>query len=1117
MGVLGNMAKFAVIPGAASEAAGEATAGTGIEPWARFLAGAGAGVGSDLAATGFGAAARAGKNFVRPFSQEGQQDIAATKLQGAFTDPDAARAELAKAAALQVPGAGLGEIVPGSRPTTGQLTGDLGALSLERELATKQPDLAKSNLFGTGSQQQNAARTTALDAIQPTGAPEAVGNTVRQQWRRSRPATMLRWRARRQTLRTRRRGSGPAQRRKMSGPISEPRCKGPGTPPRRKSAALWGAVDPDGTLALPASPVSSAAGDIVSSMPKTAKPMSGEEAAIFDTASNLPSVTPFSEITALRSRISSAMREEMRSAGSTPTYARLGQLRGSVEDAITNAATHKAASDQAAVAAGEMTPSDALGARIQGLANEGSGLPSSGQDIGAGVAENGAGNPSSGPTQNRAAGQGTGRPGNNPSGQAIPGNVTGDSPQAVLGPGTVYHPGGSLDVNYEVANLPSLITSHDADFRVNPRYPAQLQPRARDSAPARDQVNSMAARLQPERLGRSPEANSGAPIVGPDNVVESGNGRTLALGKAYSSARAGDYRNWLQSQGIDTGSTQKPILIARRVTPLAPEDRVAFTHGANTSSGLRMNAAEQAAADARLITPDGLASIADGSPVNSAENRTFVRSFLSQLPTSERGGMLDAAGNLSQAGVRRLQAAMASRAYGDGEFVARAFDAADPNIRGLAGGMTDASGAWMKMRQAAREGAIDPEHDVTPDLMNAARAVMRARAAGRPVSEVLNQGDMFGGETSALAKRLILNDKGNLASRDQISARLQKYAGEAQKNLAGPGLFGDTVSPAQVLKTSLGDAGKTVAQEAPLASAAMKPAPVANLDAAAAARMQTASAATKARVSTFDSGPVGAALRKAGNSTDYKMAELAGSWPILEAGTERGGERAGVSRGGGGERSSEHEPPPRRGGGKPSQRGDERRDDRSWQVRGVAEEIRERAARTASRSQGQVRERGFGLGCCRGGGGSPQGRHRRVSEKRRGQVPETQRPRGYHQDDQRHFRGEGRRSADVDAGETGQGQSRCRGGPAQGSRRRDNGEGEGNDRKRDIGDRQPESVRLEEVPPRQCGCDQSCGVLRSRVRLDAGRRPRPATRATDARGDATAGPIQHGSGRHQEH
>ena len=181
MGVLGNAIKFGVIPGAASEAVGEATAGTGIEPWARFVAGAGAGIRADLAATGAGAAWNAGKNLVRPLSKEGQQDIAATKLQGAFSYPNAARAELAKAAALQVPGAGLGEIVPGSRPTTGQLTGDLGALSLERELATKQPDLAKSNPFGTGLEQQNAARTTALSGIQPTGAPEAVGNTVRQQ------------------------------------------------------------------------------------------------------------------------------------------------------------------------------------------------------------------------------------------------------------------------------------------------------------------------------------------------------------------------------------------------------------------------------------------------------------------------------------------------------------------------------------------------------------------------------------------------------------------------------------------------------------------------------------------------------------------------------------------------------------------------------------------------------------------------------------------------------------------------------------------------------------------------------------------------------------------------
>jgi hypothetical protein len=254
---------------------------------------------------------------------------------------------------LQVPGAGLGEIVPGSKPTTGQLTGDLGALSLERELATKQPDLAKSNPFGTGSEQQNAARTVALNAIQPMGAPEAVGNTVRQQMaaiEASHDAAVASATTDAQNAAS---GIGTGAAPEDVGANLRTTLQGARDAAKGQERQLWGAVDPDGTLALPASPVSSAAGDIVSSMPKTAKPMAGEEAAIFDTASNLPPVTPFSEITALRSRISSAMREEMRSAGSTPTYARLAQLRGSVEDAITNAATHKAAADQAAVASGK--------------------------------------------------------------------------------------------------------------------------------------------------------------------------------------------------------------------------------------------------------------------------------------------------------------------------------------------------------------------------------------------------------------------------------------------------------------------------------------------------------------------------------------------------------------------------------------------------------------------------------------------------------------------------------------------------------------------------------------------------------------------------------------------
>ena len=62
-----------------------------------------------------------------------------------------------------------------------------------------------------------------------------------------------------------------------------------------------------------------------------------------------------------------------------------------------------------------------------------------------------------------------------------------------------------------------------------------------------------------------------------------------------------------------------------------------------------MNAAEQAAADAKLITPDAIEGVEDGSAINSDNNRGFVRSFVSKLPPAERGGMLDAQGNCLRA------------------------------------------------------------------------------------------------------------------------------------------------------------------------------------------------------------------------------------------------------------------------------------------------------------------------------------------------------------------------------------------------------------------------------------------------------------------------------------
>ena len=294
-----GLVKFGVVPGAASESAGQLTQGTPIEPYARVVGAVGGGL-----APAVGQVAKlAGKSFLEPFSEEGRQNIAARGLRDAFTDPRQAQIDLEAAKATQQPGAGMGEIVPGSRPTTGQLTGDQGALQLERALANENRPLYHENPYGTGADQQNAARSAALGAIQPTGAPTDVSDAIRAglaniEAAQDRAAQDALGKAQAASSGIGRGATPEAQGAALRSALQAGRDAA-----KANERKLWAAIDPDGTLALPAGPVSEAAGGISNSIPRTARPMSGEEAAIFDTAQNLPSIAPFNEMTALRSRI----------------------------------------------------------------------------------------------------------------------------------------------------------------------------------------------------------------------------------------------------------------------------------------------------------------------------------------------------------------------------------------------------------------------------------------------------------------------------------------------------------------------------------------------------------------------------------------------------------------------------------------------------------------------------------------------------------------------------------------------------------------------------------------------------------------------------------------------
>lgn len=307
------------------------------------------GIGGDLAMAAPGAAARgaaragqAGVDYFAP-TQASQERVAGRMLRKAATDP----------AAVAAMDTSTFEILPGSAPTTFQATGDMGLGGLERAVATRNPEA-----FQQRRADQNAARLGALDALAPDGHAEALPRTLRGDAQAADAAAAQDIDATTSRVAQDVRGLGGDLPPEAYGGDMRDRIVQAEKARRGRERELWGQVDPDGSLTLPATGTASTARAIMEEMPRTAKPLSGEEGAIFDVAAKLgkrPDVQgesagglgdedlgglpiSFREATALRSRISTAMREEFQTSGNTPTYARLARLRGAVEDDIAGAA-----------------------------------------------------------------------------------------------------------------------------------------------------------------------------------------------------------------------------------------------------------------------------------------------------------------------------------------------------------------------------------------------------------------------------------------------------------------------------------------------------------------------------------------------------------------------------------------------------------------------------------------------------------------------------------------------------------------------------------------------------------------------------------------------------------
>lgn len=817
--------------------------------------------------TGAGAKKLAGPAWAR-FSPEFRDQSAAEQLRGYATNPDKFTDSV-----LNRPDKD--RILPDSPLTTGQAHGDAGVLEAERQFRA---DDDFKHRINAQEAEQNDARVKALRDIPSDAASsselvrsiEERHNAITERYNQA--EEKLRADAERKAAELGDQADPMEIGAKLREEIQTVRAK-----EQAEISKIYDAVDPNGDLRLLTSPIQEGLGEIESRENRFTK-YTKEAQELIDEAKEIPEVMSLKDLRGLDTRLSGVMSAERRAAGETESWSVLKVLKGKVKDSINNAIEHQLAWEKAA----GIKPEDGLEGRFR-QNDSGTGVSETEGDAVTGARTATVGE--AGQSGEMAVGPALGEARTQDGGPRDVGSGPGLAEEAGRDH-TIYYSGGNLTAKYQIVDLGDLITSHDLDLRQNPKYPQELQPRDRSAGNSFDQIRHITNELNPEQLGKSAEANTGAPIVGPDGVVESGNGRTISIAKNYAAGDPRGYRAWLESQGFDVAGMKNPVLIARRTSEMSPAQREFFTSSTATNTGLNMNASERAALDAKYLTPDVMFKLKDG-PIDSVDNAEFVLSFMNKMPVNERGSFRGKDNQLSITGVDRLKAAIVSAAFGDAAIIERAFVDTDNNVKNITGALTDVAGSWAKMRAAAKDGDIAPEHDVTSQLLDTIKKVMKARDEKRPLQEAIPQKDIFAGDTPAVVEDLIIKN-GKVVSRKQIANNLESYAKDALNNKSG-GLFESDVTPENIIKIVSEKeqlppeeeaVGETEAPKKPEqgtfeAGAGQSNLPKPNMTQESADNLSTANKRYGEYAQTYRKGEVGSILKTEGFANQYKVRDSA--------------------------------------------------------------------------------------------------------------------------------------------------------------------------------------------------------------------------------------------------
>ena len=371
--------------------------------------------------------------------------------------------------------------------------------------------------------------------------------------------------------------------------------------------------------------------------------------------------------------------------------------------------------------------------------------------------------------------------------------------------------GTQVSTVFALLESDEIIASHTSTGAENPNFPQELQPRDRSRESSQAWVQKTSNGLDPESLGRSGRADTGAPIVGDDLVVESGNGRTMAIQLAYERGQAEEYREWLVEEaeyfGFSSDHVENftaPILVRIRTSEV---DRVQFTVEANQDDKLSFSATERAQSDAKRLDENLLALFtpSDDGDLLTAGNQKFIQGFLKSIGDTEAAQYMTTEGKPTQALVTRIKAAIFSKAYNDDRLLEMMADQTKPDLQNMLNALGAAAPKFIEAQAVSRgdiqdvsssiidgmEQALDKR--VANAIIDAANTIVAAKRNDQDIAEFVQQQGLFGDLGEGVPELAVFLSK-NSRSAKKMSLLFKAMADFAEKQAIDQlnmGLFGE--------------------------------------------------------------------------------------------------------------------------------------------------------------------------------------------------------------------------------------------------------------------------------------------------------------------------------------